>query len=142
MLGEDALILLDDIVAPKTTVTAQYQCGGETSGGGRTGLISGRVAKLRFSLFGREDCQLELKEERTLHDTHWGYHFAECRLFPVAAEYEPAEADPLITVFQDATKTAPDRPRLEHEPDKRTIILSPGREVVFSYFQGQWRLNT
>jgi len=143
MAGEDGMVLLDDIVADGD-VAAQYQCGGVTTlaGAGRAVMVSGARARLRVDLATRTDAVLELKPERSLHDTHWGYHFADCRLFPVAATYQAEEMNPLVAVFLDATEGDPPASRVERSGAELTVRLPSGRAVRFAHHGGCWRLKT
>lgn len=144
MLGEEGLVMLDDIVAgPQTKVLTQYQAGGVTSdlGEGRSVLIEGVKAKLGLQLVTRAELKLTLHTERTFHDSHWGYHFAKCRWFPVDGEYTPDEMDPLVTVFLDATKRKARIAKCKIKDGVATISLPGGRKITFQYFDGQWRLD-
>lgn len=113
MVGDETLVLLDDIVPPPGVdalpVRAQYQAGGETSllGDGATVRIVGRVARLELRLLGPVELATVCQEERTLHDTHWGYHFAACRHFPVTVAYEAVADEPLVTLCRDSTERGP-----------------------------------
>ncbi len=144
MLGEEGVVMLDDIVAPEgTRVLGQYQAGGPTSdlGEGRSILITGAKAKLTVALATRPEMKLTLHPEATLHDSHWGYHFATCRWFRVDGEYTPDEMDPLVTVFLDATKRKPRAAKCKIKDGVATISLPSGRKITFQYFDGQWRLD-
>ncbi len=110
MFPNIGIVIVDDIVASRDApgvVTAQFQAGGETSDistdHAAFGII-GTSASLRVDLIG-VDGQLSLEEERSLHDTHWGYCFATCRMFPVQFVYQ-AGAGALITVVQDVASTS------------------------------------
>jgi hypothetical protein len=142
LVGEDGLVLLDDIVACER-VTAQYQCGGATSAleGGRSLVVAGNQARLRMDLLTRTDAVFALKPERSLHDTHWGYHFADCRMFPVTAEYTAEEMDPLVTVFGDATSDAASRCTLARGERDLALRFVSGQSVRFVYLGGRWRLD-
>ncbi len=143
MLGEEGVVMLDDIVVPEGKVLAQYQAGGATSdlGEARAILIEGAKAKLGLQLLTRPELKLTLHPERNLHDIHWGYHFATCRWFPLDGEYTPDEMDPLITVFLDATKRKPKAAKCKIKDGVAMISLPSGRKIVFQYFDGQWRLD-
>ena len=142
LFGEEGLVLLDDIVAPGR-ILAQYQCGGVTSAtsDGRSVLVAGPRARLRLELATRAEATLALKPERSLHDTHWGYHFADCRLFPVTAEYAAEAMDPLVTVCLDATEGEPPACGVERTERALAIRLPSGRSVHFVYCSGQWQLD-
>jgi len=145
MVGQEHIVLLDDIAGScaGATVLAQYQAGGETEdlGDGRAVLIRGRQARLRLELLTRPELHLECRPERDLKDTHWGYKFAECRLFPVVGEYAADEADPLVTVFADATDAELPPSRLRRGDSEIAVVLPTGREVVFACHEGRWRLD-
>lgn len=145
LVGEEAIVLLDDVVptAGDARVTAQYQAGGVTQDrrDGRRIMVKGRSAKLRLELLTRPELSLTLHEERDLHDTHWGYHFAECRMFPLTGEYEPDETDPLVTAFVDASKGRPKVCRSRNRNGTLTVTLPSKRRVVFTYGNGQWWLD-
>jgi hypothetical protein len=144
LVGDEGLILLDDIVPTDSAVElcSLYQCGGETGPieGGRALLVKGREATLRLDLLTRPDALIELRPERTLHDVHWGYHFAQCRLFPVRATYRADESDPLVSTFMDA-KQALSVCRIEREGRELTVVLPSGRRVGFGWCKDGWRFN-
>ena len=143
MVGEEGLILLDDIAAPGGTVLAQYQCGGVTEAiaCGQTVMIRGDHAKVCLDLYAPADIQLTLLPERTFHDTHWGYHFAECRWFPVTGTYLIHETGPLITTMLDATETTPTAPTVTRTDGQISITLPSGASVFYQYFDGHWQLD-
>lgn len=138
MVGDRAVVLLDDIVpAGEGKVTAQYQCGGptETCGDGSV-LIKGQRTALRMWLLNRPDVKLQLLPERDLHDTHWGYHFADCRMFPVLAEYVARDRRPLVSV-------------LVADPAAKPALLADGSrisaldgQVAFAFSGGRWKLDS
>ena len=145
MVGEEGLILLDDIVAADNgaKVLAQYQAGGPTgdSGAGRRITVQGDKARLRLEVLTRPGLSLRLQPERSLHDIRWGYHFAECRFFPVTGEYAVDEMDPLVTVFTDEAARRPGPSQLTRQANELTVTMPSGRKVVFAYFDGRWRLD-
>lgn len=136
MIGEEGWVLLDDIAVPKGAegkVLAQYQCGGETKdhGGGRDILIQGHHARLRLQVLTRPDLRLKLDSERSLHDSHWGYHFADCRHFPATGTYRVDREDPLVTVFTDVTDDHSREASLRRENGSLLLTLASGRELCF-----------
>ncbi len=145
MLGEEGLVLLDDIVPTRSgaLVTAQYQTGGPTEdvASGRGVITRGERAAMRCDVLTRPGLALTRHEERTFHDSHWGYHFAECRWFPVTGEYTPDEMDPLVTVFLDATERDPGAAIARSDPNRLTVTLPSGAKAVFAYFDGRWQLD-
>jgi hypothetical protein len=138
------LILLDDIVPADSAVEicSQYQCGGVTGPieGGRAWLVKGSEATLRLDLLTRPGALIELRPERTLHDVHWGYHFAQCRLFPVRVTYRADESDPLVSTFMDSTRRMSGC-RLERQGRELLVILPSGRRVGFGWCKDGWRFN-
>jgi len=145
MVGEEGLVLLDDIAGhrPHVPVVAQYQAGGATDdlGGARTAMVRGTRAALKLQLLTRPALALELKPERTFHDTHWGYHFAECRWFPMTGRYEADESDPLVTVFLDATNGDPGAARLDGCDGRLTVTMPSGAQVRFAFVEGRWDVD-
>jgi hypothetical protein len=141
LAGEEGVVVLDDIAAAGE-VTAQYQCGGPTRRvGPRAVLVRGARSALRLELFRRGAVSPGLHPERSLHDTHWGYHFADCRWFPVTASYRAAGSDPLITVVTDATRRAPAPSRVRRSPDAIAVRLPSGLTVHFARLAAGWALG-
>ena len=106
MLADHGVVLVDDIVpageAP-VDVVSQLQCGApvrldETA---RVLDVCDGAATLRMHVAAPAEVSWRLSEERSLHDTHWGYHFADCRLFPVTVAYTSAASRPLVVVMTD-----------------------------------------
>ena len=144
MVGDEGLVLLDDIVIEGAKpVAAQYQCGGEPEdlADGRSLLIHGRDAKLRLDLLSRKGLSLNVRKEIELSTLKWGYSFAECRWFPVKGWYRAAERDPLVTTFVDATETDPGRPELKRRKDRLVVTLPSGRDVAFVYQGERWTVD-
>lgn len=141
LLGEEGGVLVDDVVAA-APVTAQYQCGGPTAAlaAGRAVVIAGDQARLRLELLTHPEATPVLKPERSLRDTHWGYHFADCRLFPVTVEYAAVEREPLVAVFVDVTAGEPSPSRVIHVSGRLTVELPSGRQVVFVRGAAGWEL--
>ncbi len=144
MLGDQALLLLDDIVPanPTATVRAQYQCGGGPTlmAGGRALDVAGAAARLRLSWPTHPKAQPNLAPERSLHDTHWGYHFARCRLFPVTLDYPPQANRPLLALFQDATDGPPPPIQIDATDERIGIALPSGRTLRFLRLESGWTL--
>jgi len=142
LVGEEGLVLLDDVVPTRegAEVVAQYQAGGPTAdlGGGRAVLIAGRAAKARLEVLTRPALRLELRPERSLHDVHWGYHFAECRHFPLVGRYAADAAEPLVTVFTDVTDGEAPPARVVAGAGRLGVRMPSGREVGFVLLAGGW----
>ncbi len=137
VLGASGVVVLDDIDSDRP-VTAQYQCGGPTK---RLSLpaawrIQGKRAALDVRLFGIDGDRPALAAERTLHDVHWGYHFADCRWFPVAALWK-AKA-PLVTVITAAGKAG--KAAVTRRPGRIAVSLPDGHTVIFCAHADGWRL--
>lgn len=134
--GEAGVVVLDDIVPanPAAPVTSQWQCGGTVEMDGESAvLINGERARMRLALDGAKPV---IQPERTLHDVHWGYHFARCRHFPVLAKYAAAAATPLVAV---ATEMRASNVRREQE----RIVAEIERAVAVSFVRdgaGMWTL--
>ncbi len=142
MIGEEAVIILDDIVpsASDSSVTAQYQCGGITSKNGENKVkINGNHSSLQMEFFNINEIELDLLSESSLHDTHWGYHFADCRLFPVNVKFTATEKYPLISVFVDGKYMA--ETQVKYCDRELIIILSSGRKVLFAFIDDEWVLE-
>ncbi len=144
MVGEEAVVLLDDLkpAKPHAQVLTQYQCGGVTTalGAGRHILITGQKTELAFQLLNAPDLTLELHEERDLHDTHWGYHFADCRMFPVTGTYIPDPNTPLITVFLPGNGRQ--KAELQQENNRElSVVLPSGRAFTFLQTVCGWMLD-
>ena len=99
MLGRHTLVIVDDIVAAEE-VCVQSQCGGPTKRvGDHAFRVVGKKTALRIT-FLDEQGEPELRDERPLTDTHFGYNFADCRLFPVHYRYRPAPGTPAVCMIQ------------------------------------------
>ncbi len=144
MVGEEGVISLDDIVPanPGAPIRLQYQTGGETSLIGGSGvLVTGRKISMRLDLLSPAQCRLTLQPERTLHDTHWGYHLSDCRLFPVLADCTVQDDNPIITTFLDATEHTPEAPTLKRQGRELVVTMPSGCAVVFVLIGGGWVLE-
>ncbi len=142
IVGEDAVILLDDIIpaALGAIITAQYQCGGiATITGENKVLIEGNHSKVQMEMFYPDKLLLKSLPERSLHDTHWGYHFADCRLFPVNVSYAPASNLPLITIFKDGEIGVDSL--VEITGNRIVITLQTGEEISFKITDNGWQPN-
>ena len=93
---------------------------------------------MRMDFLGGGAMKVAVHPERSLHDTHWGYHFADCRLFPVTAAYRPDEMDPLVTVFLDAAQRRPGACRRVQRGSALCVILPSGCCVRFVHDAGGW----
>ena len=103
-----------------------------------SGIVRGRAAALRVDLSADGAGTLTLHPERTLHDTHWGYHFAACRHFPVTLAYPAAEGLPLVSVFLDATAGLPAAPRVRRG-DRIAVALPDGSAVEWARNADGWQ---
>ena len=106
MLGDHGVVLVDDIVpagAEPVSVMSQLQCGApvQLDEPARVLEVCDEAATLRLHVAAPAEIAWRLGEERTLHDTHWGYHFADCRLFPVVVAYQALASRPLVVVMTD-----------------------------------------
>lgn len=144
MVGEEGLVVLDDIVphGERVDVTAHYQGGGPTEAGGEGIVqISGAESRVNFQVLGDRDRRMRMHGERALDDIHWGYKFAECRWFPMSVEYKAVAADPLVTVILDATDGDPGPANMVRTRDAIVVALPSGREVRFVWMEGGWRVD-
>lgn len=143
LAGDEALILLDDIITD-VPVTAQYQCGGATTAVAAPStawLIRGQHTCLRADVFAPGQPEVVLQPERSLHDVHWGYHFADCRWFPVTLSYQPDPVCPLVTVLTEAdaaVETTP--PAVLYTPPTLSVRLPSGRQFRLTREHHTWRL--
>lgn len=142
MLGDQALVLLDDIVVPlelDDKVVTQLQCGGQTSklNDGRAVLNQGAIARVRIDALTQPDLRFELKPERDLKDIHWGYSFADCRHFPVTASYQADADQPLVLAFQDAGEDGT-APSVRQRDGRLTVSLPAGPGVSFLQTARGW----
>lgn len=142
MLGDQGLVLLDDIAVPSEMdphVLAQLQCGGQTQtlNDARTVLNQGEIAQLRIDALSHPDLRFELKPERDLKDIHWGYSFADCKHFPVTATYQADPDHPLVLAFQDAGEEA-EVPSVQHNDGRLTVRLHAGPSVSFLQTAHGW----
>ena len=136
MLGAHTLLLLDDIVAD-ADVCVQLQAGGPTTAAGDGAVdIAGRSTGLHCAWLDGQGT-LELQDERTLKDTHFGYNFAACRMFPVHYLYRPASATPAVCVIQQHDHCRP--AAVDHTDDGLTIAVDGVGDVVF-HRDGVWQL--
>jgi hypothetical protein len=142
LAGDEGIVLLDDIAAAGR-VTTQFQCGGVTAllRSGRGVTVKGQRARMRIEWATRPDAVVRLTPERSLHDTHWGYHFADCRLFPVTLTYVARATEPLAVVFTDATRTTPRLCRVDRGADSLAVLLPSGRRVLFARRGGRWQMG-
>jgi hypothetical protein len=141
LVGEEAVVLLDDLVPARdgAVITAQYQCGGNTEAvNDQTMMIYGQQAAVQLQILSHTN-PLIRHPERTLHDIHWGYHFAACRLFPVTMTYQ-ATHHPLITCLQDATDGMPVPAVFEKTETTQAVILPSGTQVIFRRSAQIWIL--
>ena len=130
MVGEDGVVLLDDIAADGKVLT-QFQAGAPPLPG-RRGF---KIADIRLAVLTRPDLKLTIHPERSLHDTHWGYHFSKCRLFPVTGSYPVDEHQPLLVTFTASTAVPP---TCRRSAGRLCVTFSSGRQVVFFYSNKQW----
>jgi hypothetical protein len=138
LVGDEALVLLDDLVParPGAEITAHYQCGGVTKAVAGGVLIHGTQARMQMQLLSHATPCL-LHPERSLHDIHWGYHFAKCRLFPVTCTWL-ADGQPLVTCLLDATDHPAEPATLHREGNQLTVTLPSGRAIAFTCNANGW----
>ena len=113
-LRESAVIVIDDVIprdASTCDIQLLWQCGGpvtsevSSSTSSTSFVIEDPHARMRVETFARSGpIVTTIQPERSLHDTHWGYHFADCRLFPVVMRCSVGADQPLITVITDVTE--------------------------------------
>jgi hypothetical protein len=135
MLGERSLVVIDDIVSDYD-VCSQLQCGGETLAGGTgaansTFFIRGKKVELRVDVHG-PDGELQRRPERSLKDTHFGYHQADCRMFPVHYTYSPDESVPLVMVICETTGGPTSAVRVVREGPEIRVSAEGVGSVVFA----------
>ena len=130
VVGNEGVVLLDDIDAAGKVLT-QFQAGAQPLPA-RRGF---KIADIRLAVLTRPDLKLTVQPERSLHDTHWGYHFSKCRLFPVTGSYRVDEHQPLLVTFTAATAVPP---TCRRSADRLSVRFSSGRQVVFFYSNKQW----
>lgn len=145
MVGDDTVVVLDDIVPGKRTpgnITVQWQAHYQTTTDGRTATIIGDDSALRIEPHGPA---LELEVEgprdfgrswvyRTWQERDWvSWH-------STRGKYQADEARPLVTVLQlmpkgsDATAAN----RIDYGADRIRVLLSNGRRVEFSRGRSGW----
>lgn len=132
MAGNDGVVLLDDIVA-RGEVLTQFQVGAPVRlrADGR----GARIGPVRLTVVEPRGLRLRVLRERSLHDTHWGYHFSRCRWFPVMGSYRTSARAPLVAVF--STKPVQCRRRR----GSVAIKFSSGCMVRFALRNGAWWLE-
>ncbi|MCX7934062.1 MAG: heparinase II/III family protein [Planctomycetota bacterium] len=136
LVAEEALIILDDIVAAQP-VTLLFQCGAPTAAlaqkGAAAWLIKGIKTTLAVACFSPGRLKAILESERTLHDVHWGYHFADCRWFPVRVAHRGL--GPIVTIV-----AKPQRVRycVRFHPDRVAIALGGQRRLLFALSSQGW----
>lgn len=142
MAGSRALVVFDDIQAEEGGVPVEveslFQCGGPVRRSGtRAVLVEGEKARLRLRFHaGTGGCTVTSHPERNLHDSHWGYHFADCRWFPVSVRYR---ADgPLVTVLEDGM-ASPDACKVRRTRDGIAVALEAVGTVLFRSLETGWR---
>ncbi len=125
LLEEGALVIIDDIVA-KQPATLLFQCGAPTVAKSTASwLIKGRKTALAVSCFSPGRLNAILEKERSLHDVHWGYHFADCRWFPVRVLH--SGKGPIVTVVTEPRLA--NAYRLRFQADGSINIIFPGRRI-------------
>jgi len=140
LLGPCGAVLLDDIEADEP-VRSLFQCGGPVERESRgTWRVMGRRVRLRLLFAGPRGLRAQPLGERSLHDTHWGYHFADCRWFPLEVRYNPTENTPLVTIFTNAS--SPSTP-VRVQRDTRTLEVTLGDQVTihFAHLASGWVLE-
>ncbi len=138
--GSEGIVLLEDIEADQE-VRSLFQCGGPVHRISPDDLeIQGNNVCLRMRIKRQESGRITFHPERSVHDTHWGYHFADCRWFPIEVAYVPSSEDPLLLVFTDGGR--PSRTVHFDRSDHRLIIvLDDVVRVSFSRLSSGWILE-
>jgi hypothetical protein len=144
MLGESILVLLDDIVS-KHDVCEQLQCGGQTAelprGNAEPSFsISGKQVQLRVDLYGPGG-ELVLRPERSLKDTHFGYHQADCRMFPVHYTYRTKEDKPVMMVIEDVTGGQASKTSIRRSDGEISVMAEGLGQVVFKLAHTGWHMD-
>lgn len=126
VVGDEAVVILDEIIplegAPGR-VRAWWQGGGPTRAPAKsTVTVTGERSTLRVDVDGTLR-DATLLPERDLHDTHWGYHFADCRWFPWHWDLDASL--PVITVIQVDAQRAVPQVRRSHAK-LATVVLDGG----------------
>jgi len=145
MFGAQGVLVLDDIVPARkgAKVTLQYQCGGVTARDRKDGQIhvNGHKAALRIGWLGPMPTQTVLQAERRFDDVHWGYVFADCKWFPVRADYRGVPRGlPLMTTFSDETTGAGPLWRCSQRGDRLIVAVEGVGEVGFQRRISGWEL--
>jgi hypothetical protein len=73
-----------------------------------------------------------------LRDSNFGYEIADCRLFPVTAEYAVPGTAPLVTVIADATNSTPRASTVATGDGRLSVTMPSGRRIHFVRVDNQW----
>lgn len=145
LAGSRALVVLDDIVAEEdgkpAEVESLFQCGGPVRSAGAGAVrVQGREASLRLRFHAPHGGSLvTLHPERNLHDSHWGYHFADCRWFPVSVRYRAA--GPLVAILADETDASVGPWRVRRTEDRITVTLGSSFRIPFRRTSDGWHVE-
>jgi hypothetical protein len=144
MIGEDTLVLLDDIVPTGDGhVVSQFQCGGETtqSTDKRRIDIRGEHAEMAMAFLTHQSAEIVAQPERSLKDVHWGYSFADCRHFPVHTTYQASADLPLATLFSLPATLDACPPNCKQEAGRLKINLPSGGHVSWLQTAKGWQFD-
>ncbi len=134
LVGDEALIVLDDIVAAGATITTQYQAAWPTGVAGGGCDIASPTVKAHLQTFGPE---LALKvEAREWNKRDWILKNSPLKWHAVSATYA-ADAGPLVTVIaRDGAQVS-----ASVKPGEVVVSLPGGKSVRFSGGAGGWKLS-
>lgn len=129
VMANGRLILIDDIAPAGLTVHSLLQFGGVTSMRGKHGIEAAhRDARVHVEVLSHPAAAIDLKPERSLTDTHWGYRFADCRWFPASVTYQTRDDLPFIAEVRSARH--PSRCPAAVKPSGSSLQLDLGDSTV------------
>lgn len=133
LCGPDLAVVIDDI-ATDAPVCLQWQCGGPASERPGGVLVTGQATELALAFPVVDGAAVELAAERSFHPA-WGYHFAECRWFPVHWR-SGAPTAPLVTLV--GAPAAVDAAECRVAEAAVTITTPAGAELRFARGAEGW----
>jgi len=141
MSGEQALVVLDDVVPAKagTPVTAQYQAAQTPEiADSSQFLVPGQKTDVRAYLFGPKLDTLNA-EPKDLGKRGWVYKHLGRNWNRVSGQYQPNPDQPLVSVFVVAKdKADPGKPTVAYAGDRVEVKLPGGKLVQFAREAGNW----